>query len=132
MTERADTRSLCASASEARRDQGRRLLSAGDTFVSEEMDAGDQSCAKDRCKPATGQRDRPVGAGGVPAAAAGEQARLRARERQLQAVAELGLEALGAPAFARLLDRAARSVAAALEVEIVAIEELQMKDAPDD
>jgi len=61
----------------------------------------------------------------VPGAAAGELGRLRARERQLQAVAELGLEALGSPTSAALLDQAVRSVAGALAVEIVAIEELQ-------
>ena len=70
-------------------------------------------------------RDRSLaGAGEVPAGDAGELKRLRARERQLQAVAELGFAAIGAPPFAVLIDRAVQSVAKALGVEIIAVEEL--------
>ena len=69
-------------------------------------------------------RDASAAGGGVSASDVLELARLRARERQLQAVAELGLEAIGAPAFAVLIDRVVQSVARALAVEIVAIEEL--------
>ena len=70
-------------------------------------------------------RDGFLAAGGVPAGDVDELARLRARERQLRAIAELGFEAIGARAFAELLDRAVRRVARALEAEIVAVEELQ-------
>ena len=89
-----------------------------------EMDVGDESCAKDRLEAGGEARDRSVGAGEAPAGDVGELARLRARERQLQAVAELGFEAIGAPAFGVLLERAVESVARALEVEIVVLEEL--------
>ena len=69
-------------------------------------------------------RDPSAAGGGGSASDVLELARLRARERQLQAVAELGLEAIGAPAFAVLIDRVVQSVARALAVEVVAIEEL--------
>ena len=89
------------------------------------MDVGDESCAKDRLETDGEARDRSVGAGEAPAGDVGELARLRSRERQLQAVAELGFAAIGAPPFGVLLERAVQSVAQALEAEIVALEELQ-------
>ncbi|MGA2926026.1 MAG: GAF domain-containing protein [Solirubrobacteraceae bacterium] len=88
------------------------------------MEAGDGSRVQESRGRAGEARGASATGGGVSGSDALELARLRARERQLQAVAELGFEALGAPPFAALIDRAVHSVARALAVEIVAIEEL--------
>jgi PAS domain S-box-containing protein len=65
----------------------------------------------------------PTGAGD---AAARE---LKARTRQLQAVSELGLEALAQPELRSLADRVVAVVSAALDVEFVTIDELLDDDA---
>ena len=89
------------------------------------MNVADESFAEDRRESGADAPGRSEVAGEALSSDDHELARLRARERQLGAVAELGFEAIGAPSFAQLIDRAVRSVARALEVEIVAVEELQ-------
>ena len=89
------------------------------------MEAVDRSCARETRDTPGGSRVASATGTDVSASTASELARLHARERQLQAVAELGFDALGTPAFATLIDRAVQDVARALAVEIVAVEELQ-------